>query len=293
MPAKKHLDDFVRTFLAQIDAEVNEEDGVLEVRFPPGRKRRYGRVRHLTLDPEHREEHVEILEPGSPFLKRMVEDAEGMGSVGVVYDSGRPDGTIVFTFQMVLYSSLHKRTEFLTVTTGSGYDEPHVGAGMPDFVFRDVEPGDLSAFDPQAVRQALDAVEPAVRAAAREFARPGVEEAHKSFQRSAERVRGYFRGLREESFRAEAKLRKRLGEIQSKLYFTEDGLREIKLEKERERLTQQLRKIKQVNTEREDKLHGDEGDQLERQRRRHAPQLTLRLVGATVLTDRRPRGSAS
>lgn len=286
------LNDFVGSYLDAVGADVHEEaDGILAVAFPSGRKRAFGRERRIAFDEAHRADHVEVMEPGSPLLKQFVEDAiANFGGVGVVHDEGRPDGTTVFSFRLTLYTALKKRVRFLTATTGPGYDEPFVREGLPDFVFGKAPAGDPAAYDHETVREALDAVQPAVRKAAEEFARPGVEEASKLYRKNAQRVTDYYRHLREEAFRQEARLRKRLGEIQSKLYFTEDGLREIKLEKERDRITRKLREMKQQNTEQEQELEQQEQEHLQRQRRRYEPKLSVHLVGVTVLTERAGKG---
>lgn len=282
------LHDFVRSYLDAVGADVHEEEeGILAVAFPSGRKRAFGRERLIAFDEAHRADHVEVMEPGSPLLKQIVEDAIGtFGGVGVVQDEGRPDGTTVFSFRLTLYTALKKRVQFLTATTGPGYDEPFVREGLPEFVFEKAPPGDPAAYDHEAVQEALASVQPAVRKAADAFARPGLEEASKLYKKNAERVTDYYQHLREEAYRKEARLRKRLGEIQSKLYFTEDGLREIKLEKERDRITRQLRELKQQNTEQEQALEAQEEEHLQRQRRRYEPKLSVHLVGVTVLTER-------
>lgn len=285
------LDDFIRSYLRTVGAGVHEEqEGILAVAFPSGRKRAFGRERRIAFDEEHRADHVEVLEPGSPLLKQIIEDAEkNFGGIGVVHDDGRPDGTIMFTFRLTLYTALKKRVQFLTVTTGPGYEEPFVREALPEFVFEPAADGDPSAFDRQKVQEALEEVEPAVRRAMDAFARPGLEEAAKLYRKNAQRVAEYYKNLREEAFRQEARLRKRLGEIQSKLYFTEDGLREIKLEKERDRITQQLRDLKQRHAEQDQDLGAQEREHLDRQRRRYEPKLSVHLLGVTVLTERPAR----
>jgi hypothetical protein len=283
------IEGFVRSYLAAIEAGVEADEGgrVLKVAFPPGRKRRFGRTRRISFDPAARGDHVEVLEPGSPLLKQIVEDAQQtFGGVGVLQDSGRPEGTVVYTFHLTLFSALRKRVEFLTVTWGPGYDEPFVDHGLPAFVADPLPQGDPSVYDAQAVRQGLEAIQPVVKAAANQFAEPGIREAERLYKENAERVRQYFQNLREEAFGTEARLRKRLGEIQSKLYFTENGLREIKLEKERDKVTAQLRELKQRHSEGDQKLASEEQDQLERQRRRYEPKLSVHLVGVSVLTQR-------
>lgn len=282
------LDDFVRSYLDAVGADVHEEqEGVLTVAFPSGRKRAFGRERRIAFDEAHRADHVEVMEPGSPLLKQIVEDAVAhFGGVGVVHDEGRPDGTTIFSFRLTLYTALKKEVRFLTATTGPGYDEPYVDEGLPEFVFEDAPAGDPAAYDHEAVQEALETVQPAVRKAADAFARPGLEEAAKLYKKNAQRVAEYYRHLRDEAFRQEARLRKRLGEVQSKLYFTEDGLREIKLEKERDRITRKLREMKQQNTEQEQELEQQEEEHLQRQRRRYEPKLSVHLVGVTVLTER-------
>jgi hypothetical protein len=277
---------FVRHYLDAIHAQVEEKDGVLSVEFPPGRKRRFGRRRKLSFEESVQAQQTELIEPGSPLLKRMLEDASAFGGLGVAYDEGRPEGTLIYTFQFTLVTSLRKRVAFVNATYGRGYETPFLSEGIPELASQAAPFADPAALDPDEAKRHLKAIMPHVQKAAMQFAGPGLEETRKAFLKGAERVAAYFTNLRQEAFQKEARLRKRLGEIQSKLYFTEDGLREIKLEKEREKITQQLREIKHDNTQEEQRLLEQEQEQLERQRRRYAPKLNVRLIGVTALSHR-------
>jgi len=88
--------------------------------------------------------------------------------------------------------------------------------------------------------------------------------------------------MKQDSYLEEAKLRKRLGEIQSKLYFTEDGLRELKLQREQERLTAELHVLKKRGIEAGEATQQEWSKHEETQRRRHEPKLRIRVIGATV-----------
>ena len=231
------LERFVLDYLHEIRAEVREAGGVFTVVFPPGRKRRFGGERRFVFDAAKAQTHVEVLEPGSPLLKLLLLDAKQWGGLGVIATEQFPVGTILFKFQFNTFSSLKKRTKFVSALVLPEATQPRLMEGLPE-VFQSPETGPaLHPRDLQWVKQALPMVVPPVEAAARNFAQDAVKESEEIFHKSLGRVTEYFQGLRQETASEETRIRKRLGEIQSKLYFAEDGLRQLKLERERERLT--------------------------------------------------------
>ena len=274
---------FVDEYLREIAADVREEDGVFRVVFPPGRKRRFGGERRFTFDPTKSAPGIEVLEPGSPLLKLMFVDAKQWGGLAAAPAEGLPVGSVVFTFQFTTFSSLKKRTKFVTATLPPEATQPTLAEGIVELS----GPADSSDTpfpkETERLQNVLPMVMPSVEGAARMFGREAVAESTAEFTKSLGRVNEYFEGLRQQTFAEEARIRKRLGEIQSKLYFAEDGLRQLKLEKERDRLTQDLYHLKQRRTQAEDKLSTDQTDHVERQRRRHEPKLHVRLVGATIV----------
>lgn len=276
--------NFVLSYLHEIQADVAEADGVYTVSFPPGRKRRFGGQRRFAFDQEKAQPHVEFLEVGSPLLKLMLVDAKQWGGVGVAAPPGVEPGTLAFTFQLTTFSSLKKRTEFVTALLAPEATAPKLHDGIWA-VFHEAGPAATLAKAVERVQNALPLVLPSVEAAGREFARDAVRESAEAFHKSLGRVDEYFHGLRQESASEEARIKKRLGEIQSKLYFAEDGLRQLKLERERDRLTQELYQLKQKRSLHEDRLTADHLEHAERQRRRHEPKLSVRLVAATLVTE--------
>lgn len=281
------VQDFVLSYLREIRAEVQEADGVYHAAFPLGWKRRFGRERRFTFDPTRLQPHVELVEPGSPFLKLLLADAERWGGVGLVGTGQLPEGAVVFTFQFEAFSSVRKRTAFahaLIPPTG----EPRIVAGIP--LLRDVQPPRThERVDAERLKGLLPPVLGPLEQMAREFAHETLRESQDGFEKAIVRVRQYYEGMKQETFLEEARIRKRLGKIQSKLYFTEDGLRELKLQREQEKLTKELYTLKQRKTHSEDTLVKDESDHVEKQRRRHEPKLRIRLIGVTLV---RAPGSA-
>ncbi|MBI2077695.1 MAG: hypothetical protein HYT80_04890 [Euryarchaeota archaeon] len=274
---------FVDQYLREIGAEVREADGILTVVFPPGRKRRFGGERRFTFDPPKSAPGIEVLEPGSPLLKLMFVDAKQWGGLAAAPSANLPLGSVVFTFQFTTFSSLKKRTKFVTATLPPEATRPALADGIAEISGPDGSAETPFPKEAERLQNLLPMVMPAIEDAARDFGRDAVAESTAEFTKSLGRVNEYFEGLRQQTFSEEARIRKRLGEIQSKLYFAEDGLRQLKLEKERDRLTQDLYHLKQRRTQAEDKLSTDQTDHVERQRRRHEPKLHVRLVAATIV----------
>jgi hypothetical protein len=282
MDASASLRRFVLDYLAEIGAEIRDEDGIHAILFPTGFRRRYGRERRITFDPERRREQVELVEAGSPFLKMLLTDAKAWGALSVYPTEAYPAGSRLYTFQLEAYSSAKKRTRFVWALLEAGHDEPAVREGIPPIF--DAAPADASRAtgDLGELRAGLDAVLPAVEGAGRTFAQEAVAESRDAFAKAMERVGDYFKSLHQDTHLEEARIRKRLGEIQSKLYFTEDGLRELKLQREQERLTEELHALKKRNTQASESMQGERAKQAELLRRRHEPKLRIRLVAATV-----------
>lgn len=281
------LQSFVLEYLQEIEADVKEAEGIYQVVFPPGRKRKFGGERKFTFDPEKVQPHVEVLEPGSPLLKLLVLDAKAWGGVGVSAATGFAPGTLLFTFQLTTFSSLKKRTKFVTAILSPDATSPQMQDGISS-LFRQTTPDAASFRDMAKVQDALPMVLPRVEVVARDFAKEAEKESAEAFYKSLGRVNEYFAGLKQETASEEARIRKRLGEIQSKLYFAEDGLRQLKLERERDKLTQDLYLLKQKRTQHDERLTTDQTEHVERQRRRHEPKLSIRLVAATLVTNAAP-----
>jgi hypothetical protein len=281
------IQGFVLEYLREIEAEVREAEGVYTVVFPAGRKRRFGGERRFTFDAQRVQNHVELLEPGSPLLKLFLEDAKAWGGIGVLSTPGYAPGTILFTFQLTTFSSLKKRTKFATAILSPDATSPQVTDGVAP-VFRQQASDATSFRDLAKIQNALPMVLPRIEGVASDFAKAAVKESAEAFAKSLGRVNEYFAGLKQETASDETRIRKRLGEIQSKLYFAEDGLRQLKLERERDRLTQELYVLKQKRTQHEEKLSTNQVEHIERQRRRHEPKLSIRLVSATLVTNPSP-----
>jgi hypothetical protein len=279
---------FVLDYLEEIGAQVREAGGVYTVEFPTGFRRRYGRERQITFDADHRRDHVELLEPGSPLLKSLVADARLWGGLGVVATSVHPPHTRVYTFLIETYSSARKRTAFLHAVVEPGADVA-VRAGVPDLFEAPPEDAAKWGGDKEALRTGIEMVLPRVEEAARNLAAEALRESHDAFAKAMARVHDYFTGLHQDTFLEEARIRKRLGEIQSKLYFTEDGLRELKLQREADRLSTELHALKKRNTQAQEALQADRDKHAETLRRRHEPKLRIRLIAATLVRAPPPR----
>lgn len=109
------------------------------------------------------------------------------------------------------------------------------------------------------------------------------EEAQEELRRTEKRLEAYYDKQKEELRQNEAKLRRKLGEINSRLYFTEDGVRERKLELEREKIEKALHEAVFKNNRSEEQLDKELEERLGREREKNEPRLELQLIGATRL----------
>lgn len=273
---------FVLGHLGAIGAQLHESDGRYVVDFPSGKKKQYGRQRTITFNTDKRKEQVELVEVGSPFLKSLLLEAKEFGYVSSWRTDRLPPHSRVYCFQLESYSSARKRTGFVTAEVPPGNVEPRIHEGVPPYV--DEDPSDLEdridGLDVEALRSGLETVMPLVQQASRSFAAASVKESTESFHKAMDRVQQYIQGMRQDTYLEEAKIKKRLGEIQSKLYFTEDGIRERKLQMERDKLTDELHELKQRNKKAESAYVQERAKHEDQLRRRHEPKLKIRLVAA-------------
>lgn len=291
--ADESLRSFVFDYLKEIGASVREEAGVYTAESPAGRKRLLGKARRFTFEAESRVGQTELVDVGSPFLKVLLSDAKKWGALSAYPSDQFPAGSRIYTFQFEAFSSARKRSHFATAVLEPGSQEPTLANGvLPVFAARPGAPRSNAPLDVNALKEGLAAVLPAVERAGRIWCAPAVEESKESFYQSIERVRQYFQGMKQDTFLEEARIRKRLGEINSKLYFTEDGVRERKLQGEADRLTEELHALKKKNTQTSVVLEAEGEGAVDKQRRRHEPKLRIRLVAATLIVTQAPPAPA-
>ncbi len=100
-------------------------------------------------------------------------------------------------------------------------------------------------------------------------------------RKTQERLAAYYEQMRDESRREDVKLRRRIGQINAKIFYTEDRIRLLRLEKERDLLAEELDKVKRKSRRAMEHLELEERERLAKEAERARPTVKIRLVAAT------------
>ena len=109
------------------------------------------------------------------------------------------------------------------------------------------------------------------------------EEAQEEVRRTEKRLEEYYERLKEEIRMDEAKIRRKMGDIRNRLWFTENGVRERKLEDQFQSLEASLHDMTFKNNRRVEELDKELKDRLAREAEKNEPRLVVELIGATRL----------
>ncbi len=100
-------------------------------------------------------------------------------------------------------------------------------------------------------------------------------------RKTQERLQAYYEQMRDETRREDVRLRRRIGEINAKIFYTEDRIRLMRLEKERDMLAEELDKVKKKSRRALEHLELEEHERLAKEAERARPTVKIRLVAAT------------
>lgn len=100
-------------------------------------------------------------------------------------------------------------------------------------------------------------------------------------RKTQERLAAYYEQMRDETRREDVRLRRRIGEINAKIFYTEDRIRLLRLEKERDLLAEELDKVKKKSRRALEHLELEEHERLSKEAERARPTVKIRLVAAT------------
>lgn len=305
------MERFARHLLDHLGVKYEElEPGVIRVpvdkRHPELLRKPHLLVFDPSVYPSVEDQNAELLTPASPFFRNLLAKAEGVGPVSVVAER-RATPYTMFHFHVHLKGMNYEWEEIITVSVDDEGDpvapspqlrdlleildptgqDPDGGAtGDP----RDAAPRrDLVALDvkdvPLSSRKVPDrALEEAPQQVKRQIA-PKLDElcaaVETGLRKTQERLTAYYEQMRDEARREDVKLRRRIGQINAKIFYTEDRIRLMRLEKERDLLAEELEKIKKKSRRALEHLELEERERLAKEAERARPTVKIRLVAAT------------
>ncbi len=276
---------FVERFLSVVGGEAEAENGIIQAKLPRQYWKRIGGVHKYTLDPDVFEEsdgEVELLSLGTPFVAQAMHLLEQDGAVGQVRTAEVDERATILYYRYFIETIRNETEAFVSVVIsdeGKVLEIEEDLMGIPDgTLVRQPRPMQKAQWD-DVLDKARFEVGSIVAPTLMEIR----EEAQEELRRTEKRLEAYYDKQKEELRQNEAKLRRKLGEINSRLYFTEDGVRERKLELEREKIEKALHEAVFKNNRSEEQLDKELEERLGREREKNEPRLELQLIGATRL----------
>ncbi|MHB8633768.1 MAG: DEAD/DEAH box helicase, partial [Thermoplasmatota archaeon] len=261
---------FVRDFLAVSDAEKEQAGTVTTVKLPRTYWKRMGGLHTFTSDPETFEERdgeVELLSLGSAFVQGVMGVLQEEGAVGALATAAVDQPTTVVYYRYFLETIRSELESFITVQLADDGTVLSVSEELEELPEGETLP--LSETEAVGEEKWADLHEKG-RFEVGNILVPVYQkkrdEAMEELRRSEKRLEEYYERLKEELRSEEAKIRRKRGEIRNRLWFTENGVRERKLEKQDSDLESQLHEITFRNNRKAEDLDKELKERLARER---------------------------
>ncbi|MGB1586066.1 MAG: SNF2-related protein [Thermoplasmatota archaeon] len=276
---------FLEEFLQVVSGETDEKDGVCTVRLPRTLWKRIGGVHTYTIDPQVFDDsdgEVELLSLGTPLVAGAMEHLQSTAAIGQVRTAEVDERATILYYRYFIETIRSEVEAFVSVTvtdTGKVLDVSDGLVAMPDAetvrVPRPLSPEELERVTGNARYEVGSLLQPLLQEKR--------DEAAEELRRTEKRLEEYYERQKHELRQDESKIRQKMGKIRSRLYFTEDGVRERKLELEFEKLEKQLHEMTFKNNRREEELDAELKERLGKEQEKNEPRLELELIGATRL----------
>lgn len=282
---EREISGFLKRFVDITGTEVEEENGVTTLRLPRTYWKSLGGVHSFTLDPEvfdAKDGEVELLSLGSKFLTDVMAMLEQDASAGCLR-TAEVDEPATLLFYRYFIETIRSEVEaFISVTISDKGDILDIQEGL-----RPIPDGEAVAEGPALPAGAWPTMEENVRYEVGSIIQPVLndkrEEAQEEIRRAERRLEEYFERQKDELRMEESQIRGKMGKIKNRLYFTENGVRERKLEQEYAALEKQLHELTFKNNRRSEQLETEMKERLGKEREKNEPRLVVELIGATRL----------
>jgi superfamily II DNA or RNA helicase len=276
---------FLKRFVEVTGTEEETRNGVTTLTLPRTYWKAIGGVHTFTTDPQvfdDQDGDVELLSLGSQFLS----DAMGLLDKDAAVGSLRTaevDEPATLLFYRYFIETIRSEVEaFISVTVTDDGAILDVQDGL-----RSIPDGETLTVAPSLSAGAWAEMEENVRFEVGTIVQPVLtekrDEAQEEVRRAERRLEEYFERQKDELRMEESQIRGKMGKIKNRLYFTENGVRERKLEIEHAALEKQLHDLTFKNNRRAEQLEGEMRDRLGREREKNEPRLKVELIGATRL----------
>jgi superfamily II DNA or RNA helicase len=276
---------FVATFLASTEAEVEEADKVTTVKLPRTYWKKLGGLHTYTTDAdtfEDKDGEIELLSLGSKFVQGVMQVLQDEAPVGQIR-TAEVDEPVTQLYYRYFIETLRSEMEaFLTISLSDEGNVISIEEQLSEVPDGEPVDGALGLSERQ-----WEAMQDKARFEVGNLLVPILqkkrEEAQEEVRRTEKRLEEYYERLKEEIRMDEAKIRRKMGDIRNRLWFTEDGVRERKLEDQFGSLEAQLHDLTFKNNRRVEELDKELKDRLAREHEKNEPRLQVELIAATRL----------
>jgi superfamily II DNA or RNA helicase len=276
---------FIDSFVAAAGADREEEKHVTTVKLPRTYWKRLGGLHTYTTDADTFEEkdgEVELLGLGAKFVQGVMQVLQEEAPVGQLRTAevDEPQTQLYYRYfietirsEMEAFVTLRVTDDGQVVAVEEKLSELPLGEPTEEPVtLSSAAWADLQEKARFEVGNILQPIQQKKR-----------EEAMEEVRRTEKRLEEYYERLKEEIRMDEAKIRRKMGDIRNRLWFTENGVRERKLEDQFGSLEASLHDLTFKNNRRVEELDKELKDRLAREQEKNEPRLVVELIGATRL----------
>ncbi len=288
------MERFTRRYLGELGVAIAEPiPGVIDIpadeRHPELLRKGHLLAFDPAVYPQVEDQHAELLTPASPFFRNMLALAESLGPVGLI-ETKRATPYTLFHFHVHLEGSNYEWDNLTTVAVDEDgdlvNDPPTVRSliqGLEDGEgrYRPVDPSKVRAEYLRVPEAPLEAAPRLLKEAIAIKLDELAGAVETGLRKTQERLHAYYEQMRDEIRHDEIKLRRRIGELNSKIWYTEDKLRLMRLEKEREVLSNELKEQKEKTGRTLEHLALEEAERMTKEAERAKPTVRVRLMAAT------------
>ena len=276
---------FIDGFLAAAAAEREEHDKIVTVKLPRTYWKRLGGLHTYTTDADTFEEkdgEVELLGLGAKFVQGVMQVLQEESAVGQLRTAEVDEPQTQLYYRYFIETIRSEMEAFVTLRVADDGRVVAVEESLSELPLG--EPTDEPV--PLSAAQWADLQEKArfeVGNILQPIQQKKREEAMEEVRRTEKRLEEYYERLKEEIRMDEAKIRRKMGDIRNRLWFTENGVRERKLEDQFNALEASLHDLTFKNNRRVEELDKELKDRLAREQEKNEPRLVVELIGATRL----------
>ncbi len=279
---ERQVRSFVERFIVKTGADAETEDNVTTVHLGRGRAKK---THAFTADPDTfdaMDGEVEYLSLGSAFVQQALKDLERTACCGALRTAEVDEPATLLYYRYFIETIRSEVEAFVSITVA---DDGRIIEVEEDL--RSIPDGEAVEEVPVLDAEAWSKVQEQARFEVGTAIVPVLtskrEEAQEEVRRTEKRLEEYYERQKEEIRMDEAKIRRKMGDIRNRLWFTENGIRERKLEQEYEQLEKRLHELTFKNNRRIEELDDELAERLAREQEKNEPRLQVELIAATRL----------